>query len=48
MSIVVVKAAFMCLAYALIIATARVNGDPKYKSYRNAYRIDKPVEGFWC
>ena len=25
----VVKAAFMCLAHALIIAIARVNGDPK-------------------
>jgi hypothetical protein len=30
-SIVVVKAAFLCLAHAIIIAIARVNGDPKYK-----------------
>jgi len=28
-SIVVVKAAFLCLTHALIIAMARVNGDPK-------------------
>ena len=28
-SIVAVKAAFMCLAHALIIAIAHVNGDPK-------------------
>ena len=32
--IVVVKAAFLCLAHALTIAMARVNGDPKYQSYR--------------
>jgi hypothetical protein len=30
-SIVVLKATFLCLAHALIIAMARVNGDPKYK-----------------
>ena len=36
---VVVKAKF-CLAHALIIAMARINGDPKYKSYRigNGYK----------
>ena len=28
-SIVVVKAAFLCLVHALIIAMARVNGGPK-------------------
>jgi hypothetical protein len=44
-SIIVVKAAFLCLAHALIIAMAQVNGDPKYKSYRNGYGIDGPVEG---
>jgi hypothetical protein len=43
-SIVVVKAAFLCLTHALIIAMARVNDDPKYKSYRNGYQLDKPVE----
>ena len=43
-SIVVVKAAFLCLAHALIIAMARVNGDPKYKSYRNGYLLDLPVD----
>jgi hypothetical protein len=43
-SIVVVKAAFLCLTHALIIAMAGVNGDPMYKSYRNGNRLDKPVE----
>jgi hypothetical protein len=43
-SIVVVKAAFLCLAHALIIAMARVNCDPMYKSYRKGNRLDKPVE----
>jgi hypothetical protein len=42
--IVVVKAAFLCLAHALIIAMAQVNGEPKYKLYRNGYGIDGPVE----
>jgi len=40
--IVVVKADFLCLAHALIIAMARVNGDPKYKSYRNGFGLKKP------
>jgi len=40
----IVKAAFLCLAHALIIAMARVNGDPKYKSYKNGYGLKKPVE----
>jgi hypothetical protein len=43
-SIVVVKAAFLCLAHALIISMARVNGDPKYKLYRNGYGMKEPVE----
>jgi hypothetical protein len=43
-SIVVVKAAFLCLAHALIIAMAQEIGDLKYKSYRNGYGIDGPVE----
>jgi hypothetical protein len=43
-SIVVVKAPFLCLAHALVIAMARVNGDPKYKSYRNGYLLDEPVD----
>ena len=38
------KATFLCLAHALIIAMARVNGDPKYKSNRDGYSLDKPVE----
>jgi hypothetical protein len=43
-SIVVVKAAFLCLANAIIFAMAQVNGDPKYKSYINRRRLDKPVD----
>jgi hypothetical protein len=43
-SIVVVKATSMCLAHALVIAMAQVNGDPKYKAYRNGNRLEKPVK----
>jgi len=43
-SIVSVKAAINCLAHALIIAIARVNCDPKYKSYRNGRGMKQPVE----
>jgi len=43
-SIVVVKAAFLCLAHALIIAMARVISDPKYKSYRNVRCLNQPVQ----
>jgi hypothetical protein len=43
-SIVAVKAAFLCLAHALVIAIANVNSDPKYKSYRNGRCLNKPVE----
>ena len=43
-SIVVVKAAVNCLAYALIIAMARLNGDPKYQSYRHGCGLKKPVD----
>jgi len=45
-SIVTVKAALNCLAYALIIAMARVNIDPKYKSYSNGRGLKNPVEDF--
>jgi len=41
--IVRVKAAINCLAYALIIAMARVNGDPKYQLYRHSKGLKKPV-----
>jgi hypothetical protein len=44
-SIVVVKAAFLCLAHALIIAMARVNGDPKHATYKDGKCLEKPVEG---
>ena len=43
-SIVTVKSALNCLAYALIIAMASVNGDPKYQSYRDGKGLKKPVE----
>jgi hypothetical protein len=43
-SIVVMKAAFLFLAHALIISMARVNGDPKSKSYRNRHGMIEPVE----
>jgi len=42
--VIVVKAAFLCLAHALIIATARMNGDPKYALYRRGKCMKKPVE----
>jgi hypothetical protein len=41
--IVVVKAAFLCLAHALI-AMASVNGDPKYATYRDGKFLEKHVE----
>ena len=43
-SIVTVKAAFLCLAHALIIAMTKVNGDSKFKSYSNGYCLTEPVE----
>ena len=43
-SIGVSKAAFWCLDHALIIAMARVNGDPTYASYRHGKCMKKPVE----
>jgi hypothetical protein len=42
--IVKVKAEFLCLAHALIIAMAKVNGDPKYKSFRNDYSMKQAVQ----
>ena len=38
------KLAFLCLAHALIIAIASVNGDPKYKSYRDGFGLKQPVQ----
>jgi len=38
-SIVVVKAEYLCLAHALVIAMSKVNCDPKYKSYSNGYGL---------
>ena len=32
------------MAHALIIAMAQVNGDPKYKSYRDGNLLDLPVD----
>ena len=41
-SIVVVYAVDNCLAHALIIAIAKVDNDPNYKSYRYGWKI-RPV-----
>ena len=38
------KAAFLCMAHALVIAIANVNSDPKYESYRHGRCLKKPVE----
>ena len=38
------KTAFLCLAHALIIAMAKVNGDSTFKSYRDGYGLKEPVE----
>jgi hypothetical protein len=43
-SIAVVNEAFLCFAHALIIAMARVNGDPKYATYRDGRCLENPVE----
>ena len=43
-SIVVVKAAFLCLAHALVNAMAKVNSDQKYDFYRHCKGLKKPVE----
>ena len=41
-----IKATFFCLAHALIIGMARMNGHPKYKSYRNGRGMKQSVEDF--
>jgi len=50
--IVRVKAALNCLAYTLIIAMARVNGGPKFQSYRDGRGLKKTysrsLESFLC
>ena len=38
------KAASLCLAHVLIIAMARVNGDPTYVTYRHGKGLKKRVE----
>ena len=43
-SIVVVKAAFLCLAHALVIAMAKVNSDSKNELYRHGKALKKLVE----
>jgi len=43
-NIVTVKAALNCLAYALIIGMACVNGDPMYQLYRDCKGLTNPVE----
>jgi len=42
--IVKVKAGFLCLPIALIIAMDKVKVDPKYKSYRDCYNFKQPVQ----
>ena len=41
-SIVQVKAESNCLAHALIIAKAKVDGDSNYESYRHGYKL-RPI-----
>jgi len=41
-SIVQVREESNCLAHALVIAKAKVDGDPNYNSYRRGYKI-RPV-----
>jgi hypothetical protein len=43
-SIVKVMAGSLCLTHALIIAMAKVNGDPNYKSYRDGYCLKQHVQ----
>jgi hypothetical protein len=43
-SIVVVKAAFLCLAREILTAIDNVNSDPKYESYRKGRCLNKPAE----
>ena len=42
--IVNVNSAFLCLARALFIARAKVNGDPMYKSYSDGKVLKQPVQ----
>jgi hypothetical protein len=42
--IVVVKAAFLCLARALVIVMTRANGDPQVRVIWGRKLLDKPVE----
>ena len=43
-SILTVKASINCLAYQLIIAMTRLNGNPNYQSYRHDKGMKQPVE----
>jgi len=45
-STVRVKAALNCLTYTLIIAMARVNGEPKFQSYRHCKGLKKLLKIF--
>jgi hypothetical protein len=42
--IIVVKAAFLCLAHALVIAMAQVNIHPNYELYRHSICLNKTVD----
>jgi hypothetical protein len=39
-----VKAEQNCLAHALVIAIAKLNDDPNYKSYRKGFKIHSVVD----
>jgi len=43
-NVVKVKAGFLCLAHALIIAMTRVNGDPKYELYRDGKALKQFIQ----
>jgi hypothetical protein len=43
-SIVQIKAETKCLAYALLLAKARVDNDPNYNSYRKGNNIRLEVQ----
>jgi hypothetical protein len=43
-SIIEVKANENCLAYALLVAIAKIRNNPNYKSYRQGYKIRPAVQ----
>jgi hypothetical protein len=43
----VVKAIFQCLAHALVTAMVRIDGDPKYASYRTGTTLKTQLKNAW-